>query len=164
LLRVLETSEFIKLGETKTSKVDVRIIAATNRDLQNFVLEGKFREDLFYRLNVYSITLPPLRDRKKDIPVLAKFFVGLFAEKINVHEPAITPEFMEKLQQHQWKGNIRELKNSIERAVIVSNGEPLTVTHLRVLNHTRYNKAEAARLLNIGLATLYRKIEDYQLQ
>jgi len=192
LLRVLETSEFIKLGETKTNRVDVRIIAATNRDLQNFVLEGKFREDLFYRLNVYSITLPPLRDRKKDIPVLAKFFVGFFAEKINVPAPAITPEFMEKLQQHQWKGNIRELKNSIERAVIVSNGEPLTVTHLpielretharsktlsafdlhsveklhiqRVLNHTRYNKAEAARLLNIGLATLYRKIEDYQLQ
>jgi two-component system, NtrC family, response regulator len=147
---------------------------------------------LFYRLNVYSITLPPLRDRKKDIPVLAKFFVGVFAEKINVPEPSITPEFIEKLLLHEWKGNIRELKNSIERAVIVSNGEPLTVTHLplelrethtksqplsafdlhsveklhiqRVLNHTRYNKAEAARLLNIGLATLYRKIEDYQLQ
>jgi len=191
-LRVLESSEFIKLGETKTNRVDVRVIAATNRDLQNFVLEGKFRDDLFYRLNVYSITLPPLRDRKKDIPVLAKFFVGVFAEKINVPEPSITPEFIEKLLLHEWKGNIRELKNSIERAVIVSNGEPLTVTHLplelrethtksqtlsafdlhsveklhiqRVLNHTRYNKAEAARLLNIGLATLYRKIEDYQLQ
>ena len=192
LLRVLETNEFIKLGETKSSKVDTRIIAATNRDLQNDVREGKFREDLFYRLNVYIITLPPLRDRKKDIPALAKFFVGVFAEKINVKEPSMTPEFIDKLMQHDWKGNIRELKNSIERAVIVSNGEPLTVSHLpielrethstsktlsafdlqsveklhiqRVLNHTRYNKAEAARLLNIGLATLYRKIEDYQLQ
>ncbi len=192
LLRVLESSEFIKLGETKTTRVDVRIIAATNRDLQNFVHEGKFRDDLFYRLNVYTITLPPLRERKKDIPLLVKFFVGVFAEKINVHEPAITPEFIEKLQQHEWRGNIRELKNSIERAVIVSNGEPLTIIHLpielrekqsksqplsafdlqsveklhiqRVLNHTRYNKAEAARLLNIGLATLYRKIDDYQLQ
>lgn len=191
MLRVLESSEFIKLGETKTNRVDVRIIAATNRDLQNFVLEGKFRDDLFYRLNVYTITLPPLRERKKDIPVLTKFFVGLFAKKINVPEPPVTPEFMEKLQQYEWKGNIRELKNCIERAVIVCNSEPLTASHLpielrekqfksqqlsafdlqsveklhiqRVLNHTKYNKAEAARLLNIGLATLYRKIEDYQL-
>jgi len=192
MLRVLETGEFIKLGETKPNKTDVRIIAATNRDLQNDVREGKFREDLFYRLNVYSITLPSLRDRKKDIPVLAKFFVGVFAAKINIPVPAVTQEFTDKLLQHQWKGNIRELKNCIERAVIVSNGEALTVAHLpielretaatsqtlsafdlqsveklhiqRVLNHTRYNKAEAARLLNIGLATLYRKIEDYQLQ
>lgn len=192
LLRVLETNEFIKLGETKTSRVDVRFIAATNRDLQKDVNDGKFREDLFYRLNVYTIVLPALRDRKKDIPLLAKFFVGFFAERINVREPSITPEFMDKLMQHQWKGNIRELKNSIERAVIVSNGEPLAVNHLaielreahpksntlsafdlssveklhiqRVLNHTKHNKAEAARLLNIGLATLYRKIEDYNLQ
>ncbi len=190
-LRVLESSEFIKLGETKTSRVDVRLIAATNKDLQNFVLEGKFRDDLFYRLNVYSIKLPPLRDRKKDIPELARFFVGLFADKINVTRPSITQEFIDKLVIHDWKGNIRELKNSIERAVIVSNGAALTIDHLpvelrevqtksqtlsafdlhsveklhiqRVLNHTKYNKAEAARLLNIGLATLYRKIDDYQL-
>jgi two-component system NtrC family response regulator len=191
LLRVLETSEYIKLGDTKTTRVDVRIIAATNRNLKKDAEEGKFREDLFYRLNVYTITLPALRDRKKDIPELAKFFVKLFSEKINVRESAISKEFIEKLQQHSWKGNIRELKNSIERAVIVANGMELDVIHLpselrethsrqstlsafdlssieklhiqRVLIHTNHNKAEAARLLNIGLATLYRKIEDYQL-
>ena len=192
LLRFLEASEFIKLGDTKTTRVDVRIIAATNRNLASDVKEGKFREDLFYRLNVYVITLPALRDRKKDIPALAKFFVGVFAEKINVHPPEMTDDFIDKLLQHDWKGNIRELKNCIERAVIVSNGTPLTVLHLpqeireaqgksttlsafdlqsveklhiqRVLNYTHHNKAEAARLLNIGLATLYRKIDDYQLQ
>lgn len=191
MLRVLETGEFIKLGETKPSKADVRIIAATNRDLQHQVNEGKFREDLFYRLNVYTITLPALRDRKKDIPVLAKFFVGVFANKINRQAPGMGQEFTEKLLQHDWKGNIRELKNVIERAVIIADGESLTPMHLpvelrethtaspalsafdlhsveklhiqRVLNHTKYNKAEAARLLNIGLATLYRKIEDYKL-
>jgi two-component system, NtrC family, response regulator len=192
LLRVLETNEFIKLGETRTTRVDVRFIAATNRELQKDVNEGKFREDLFYRLNAYTITLPSLRERRKDIPVLAKFFAGLFAEKTNVREPEITPEFMEKLVRHEWKGNIRELKNTIERAVIISGGDPLMIMHLpiemreapvksdtlsafdlssveklhilRVLNHTRHNKAEAARLLNIGLATLYRKIEDYNLK
>ena len=192
LLRVLETSEFTKLGETKPSLVDVRVIAATNRNLSTMVQEGKFREDLFYRLNVYSITIPPLRDRKRDIVVLARFYVQVFAEKVSVPAPEMLPAFTEALLAHDWKGNIRELKNSIERAVIVSNGEPLTLSHLpielretqtksqtlsafdlqsveklhiqRVLNHTRHNKAEAARLLNIGLATLYRKIEDYHLQ
>ena len=191
LLRVLETNEFIKLGDTKTQRVNVRIIAATNRDLKKDVEEGKFREDLFYRLNVYTINLPALRDRKKDIPILAKYFVKLFSEKIHGKESALSAAFLEKLQLNEWKGNIRELKNSIERAVIVSNGTELDVIHLpvelrevhansgslsafalssieklhiqRVLIHTNNNKAEAARLLNIGLATLYRKIEDYQL-
>ncbi len=189
---MLETSEYIKLGDTKTTRVDVRIITATNRDLRADIEEGKFREDLFYRLNVYTITLPALRDRKKDIPVLAKFYIRLFSAKINVNEADMSPEFLEKLQEYDWKGNIRELRNCIERAVILSNGEELNINHLpieireahiksqslsafdlssieklhiqRVLIHTHYNKAEAARLLNIGLATLYRKIEDYQLQ
>lgn len=192
LLRFLETSEYIKLGDTKTMKVNVRIIAATNRELQKDVLEGKFREDLFYRLNVYTITLPALRNRKKDIPELAKFFVQFFSEKINGRETTISAAFFDKLQQHDWKGNIRELKNAIERAIIVANGAELDIIHLpaeirelhsttntlsafalssieklhiqRVLIYTNHNKAEASRLLNIGLATLYRKIEDYQLQ
>ncbi|MBA4167754.1 MAG: sigma-54-dependent Fis family transcriptional regulator [Chitinophagaceae bacterium] len=191
LLRVLETGEYIKLGDTKTTRADVRIIAATNRDLEKDVKEGKFREDLFYRLNVYTITLPSLRDRKKDIPALAFFFVKLFSEKINVRANGMSTEFLEKLQQHDWKGNIRELKNVIERAVIIANGSQLDVIHLpselretqlrqhalsafdlssveklhiqRVLIHTGHNKAEAARLLNIGLATLYRKLDDYQI-
>ena len=191
LLRVLETGDFIKVGDTKTSKVDVRIIAATNRNLQAEVQEGKFREDLFYRLNVFTITLPALRDRKKDIPVLASHFLKLFAEKTNQRIEGMDKIFLEHLQQHDWKGNIRELKNVIERAVILADGTELTLRNLplelqtthnpqqtlsafdltsveklhiqRVLNHTKGNKTEAARLLNIGLTTLYRKIEEYHI-
>ncbi len=190
LLRVLETGEFIKVGDTKTSKVDVRIIAATNRNLQAEVQEGKFREDLFYRLNVFTIILPALRDRKKDIPVLASHFLKFFAEKTNQRIEGMDKIFLEHLQQHDWKGNIRELKNIIERAVILADGTELTLCNLplelqtthntqtlsafdltsveklhiqRVLNHTKGNKTETARLLNIGLTTLYRKIEEYHI-
>ncbi|HJT74326.1 MAG TPA: sigma-54 dependent transcriptional regulator [Chitinophaga sp.] len=191
LLRVLETGEFIKIGDTKPTKVNVRIIAATNRDLKEEAEKGHFREDLYYRLNVFSITLPPLRERKKDIPVLAEYFTGIFSARINQRKQKVSPAFIEKLQQHDWKGNIRELKNVLERAVIMAGGEELAVEHLplelqisssgsstlsafdlasveklhiiRVLHHTRNNKTEAARLLNIGLATLYRKIEEYGL-
>jgi two-component system, NtrC family, response regulator len=191
LLRVLETSEFIKVGDTKPTKVNVRIIAATNRDLKDEAGKGLFREDLYYRLNVFAITLPPLRERKKDIPALTEYFVGFFSAKTNQRKQPISEAFIEKLQLHEWKGNIRELKNVLERAVIMAGGEELTVAHLplelqvndkpvhsmsafdlasveklhiiRVLHHTRNNKTEAARLLNIGLATLYRKIEEYQL-
>lgn len=192
LLRVLETSEFIKVGDTKSTKVNVRIIAATNRDLQADATEGKFREDLFYRLNVFSISLPPLRSRKKDIPVIAGYYLRFFGNKSNKHLEGMSPEFLQHLQQHEWKGNIRELKNVIERAVILADNPLLTVDNLpaelqvtsfhsngplsafdlasveklhiqRVLNHTKGNKTEAARLLNIGLTTLYRKIEEYKL-
>ena len=191
LLRVLETNEFIKVGDTKSTKVDVRIIAATNRDLQTEVKEAKFREDLFYRLNVFTITLPSLRDRKKDIPLLASHFLQLFAQKTNQRLEGMDKDFFTHLQQHDWKGNIRELKNVIERAVIMADGPELTIHNLplelqntnhksqtlsafdlssveklhiqRVLNHTKGNKTEAARLLNIGLTTLYRKIEEYHI-
>jgi transcriptional regulator with PAS, ATPase and Fis domain len=192
MLRVLETSEFIKVGDTKSTRVDVRIIAATNRDLQKEVSEGKFREDLFYRLNVFAIPLPSLRDRKKDIPVLADYFSRFFAKKTNKRIEGMSEEFLTQLLQHEWKGNIRELKNILERAVILTDGTQLTVESLpadlqvgsyklhgpisafdlasveklhiqRVLNHTKGNKTEAARLLNIGLTTLYRKIEEYRL-
>lgn len=191
LLRVLETGEFIKVGDTKPSKVNVRIIAATNRDLKEESEKGHFREDLYYRLNVFAITLPPLRERKKDIPLLAEYFVGIFSAKINQRKQQITPSFIEKLQAHEWKGNIRELKNILERAVIMASGADLSVEHLpldlqiadksnstlsafdlasveklhiiRVLHHTKNNKTEAAKLLNIGLATLYRKIDEYGL-
>lgn len=192
LLRVLETNEFIKVGDTKPTKVDVRIIAATNRDLQQEVKEGKFREDLFYRLNVFTIFLPSLRDRKKDIPVLAQLFLKIFVQKTTAKIETISPEFLERLQQHDWKGNIRELKNIMERAVILGEGTTLTIDSLpielqttnlntqgtlsafdlasveklhiqRVLNHTKGNKTETAKLLNIGLTTLYRKIEEYKI-
>jgi two-component system NtrC family response regulator len=191
LLRVLETGEFIKVGDTKSTKVNVRIIAATNRNLQQDVRDGKFREDLFYRINVFTISLPPLRDRKKDIPVLAGYFLDIFAQKTNAHIKSMGKDFIEHLQQHDWKGNIRELKNIMERAVILAEGPELTAGSLplelqhavydsktlsafdlasveklhiqRVLNHTKGNKTETARLLNIGLTTLYRKIEEYRL-
>ena len=130
LLRVLETNEFIKVGYTKPTKVDVRIIAATNRDLQQEVKEGKFRKDLFYRINVFTILLPALRDRKKDISVLAGYFLQLFAQKINAHLDRMSKDFTERLQQHDWKGNIRELKNVIERAVILSGGNEIGRAHV----------------------------------
>ncbi|HEY4107535.1 sigma-54 dependent transcriptional regulator [Puia sp.] len=192
LLRVLETSEFIKVGDTRSTRVNVRIIAATNRDLQNDVTDGRFRDDLFYRLNVFTISLPALRDRKKDIPLLAEFYLRFFSGKGNKRIDSMSKEFLDRLQQRDWKGNIRELRNVIERAVILSDGPQLNLGDLpadmqaagvrgpaatssfdlagveklhiqHVLNHTRGNKTEAARLLNIGLTTLYRKIEEYRL-
>ncbi len=191
LLRVLETSEFIKVGDTRSSKVNVRLITATNRDLQKEVDEGKFREDLFYRLNIFTIELPSLRDRKRDIPILANYFLKMYSSKINGHVTSMSKEFTDHLINHDWKGNIRELKNVMERAVILATDSELTVSSLpidfltsrqkgqalsafelssmeklhiqRVLNHTHGNKMAAARLLNIGLTTLYRKIEEYQL-
>ena len=190
LLRVLEVGEFFKVGDTKSTKVSIRIIAATNRDLKHDVDEGKFREDLFYRLNVFTISLPALRDRKKDIPLLANVFLTYFARKTNAHVNAISKDFLDHLLNHNWKGNIRELKNVIERAVILADSNELNTNSLplelqiqpsekqdelsafdlsaveklhiqRVLYHTKGNKTEAARLLNIGLTTLYRKIEEY---
>ncbi len=192
LLRVLESKEFIKVGDTKTIKVDVRIIAATNRDLAEEVRNGHFREDLLYRLNVFTIELPSLRQRKDDIPALVDFYLHLFADKVGKKNMTIHPSVLGLLQTHEWKGNIRELKNVLERAVILSDNEllpehlpldvqmasPHSTPHVlsafdlasveklhiqRVLNHTKWNKAEAARLLNIGLTTLYRKIDEYKL-
>ena len=194
LLRVLETGEFIKVGDTKPVKVNVRIISATNRDLVQEIKSGRFREDLYYRLNVFTIQLPSLKERKEDILPLAAFYADIFAAKTNKLVKSMTPEFVTALQTHCWKGNIRELKNVIERAVILEEENALTVDSLpleiqnagliaedanhlsafslasveklhiqRVLNHTSGNKSEAAKLLNIGLTTLYRKIEEYKL-
>lgn len=191
LLRVLETGEFMRVGDTKTIRTDVRIIAATNRDLLAESRAGHFRADLFYRLSVFQIQLPALRDRKEDIPMLAEWFGRFFANKMNRSVPEATPEFLEKLVAYSWKGNVRELKNVIERAVILAS-DTLTAELLpaeilfnedaagvnissfdlsaseknlirKALQHTKGNKTEAARLLNIGLTTLYRKIEEYGL-
>ena len=130
LLRVLETREFIKVGDTKTIKVDVRIIAATNKLLLNEVNAGKFREDLYYRLNAFTIILPALRERKSDIPILASHFLKVYAEKTNPRVKSLGKDFQDALKKHEWKGNIRELKNIIERSLIVSNGTELTVADL----------------------------------
>ena len=192
LLRILETGEYIKIGDTKPTRVNVRIIAATNRNLPEEIAAGRFREDLFYRLSVFQIHLPPLRERAGDARLLAKAFVKNFSARLARPVTEITPAFLEALEQQPWKGNIRELRNVIERSLIVSEGERLDVADLpldiqnahyeqsdetspdsfelsamerrhiaRVLEYTKGNKTEAARLLKIGLTTLYRKIEEY---
>lgn len=192
LLRVLETGEFIKVGDTKTIKVNVRIIAATNRNLQREIEEEKFRSDLFYRLSTFQISLPALKERKEDIEALANYFIRIFAGQTNKVVPAMQKEYVDALKRYRWPGNIRELKNVIERSVILEDGDELTNNSLpfelrsadhqagtgmsafdlssveklhiqKVLNYTKGNKTEAARLLNIGLTTLYRKIDEYKI-
>ena len=188
LLRVLETSEFFKVGDSKPTKVNVRIIAATNRDLKRESEHGAFRLDLFYRLSVFQIRLPSLNERSEDIEVLTKYFASLFAAKMNKPEPKINADFLTALRKHHWMGNTRELKNVIERAVILS-GDHLLISSLpfdfaaatsaplifdlaevekmqinKVLQYAKGNKTEAARLLNIALATLYRKLKEYNLE
>lgn len=196
LLRVLETGEFIKLGDTKPSRSDFRLVAATNRDLKAESDGHRFRRDLYFRLNVFEIHLPPLRERGKDIETLALHYIKKYTDKVNTRHKTdgacFTPEFLKKLETYTWPGNIRELKNVMERAVILSDGQPLTPDFLpfdireslpgangepatwamwtvekahiqKVLHHTRGNKTEAARLLGIGVATLYRKIDEYNL-
>lgn len=191
LLRVLETGEYIKVGDTKPTKVDVRIISATNRDLKKEIENGQFREDLYFRLSVFQIHLPPLRERKEDIEILAETFLKRFSAKLKKEIKGMTSEVVEILKGAEWRGNIRELKNVMERSAIVCD-EEVTVQDLpidlqcagmyeeqgkeefelavieqkhitKVLQYTRGNKTEAARLLKIGLATLYRKIEAYHI-
>ena len=194
LLRILETGEYIKRGDTKPTLVNVRIIAATNRNLSQEIVAGRFREDLFYRLSVFQIHLPPLRERAGDIRLLAKAFIKSFAEQLARPVVEIAPAFLEALDSQPWKGNIRELRNVIERSMIVCESGYLDIADLpfdiqnahyehsndsspgsfelsamerrhiaRVLEYTKGNKTEAARLLKIGLTTLYRKIEEYKI-
>lgn len=192
LLRVLETGEFLKVGDSKTTKVNVRIIAATNRDLQEEIKKGTFREDLYYRISVFSISLPPLRERVADIELLADYFLEQFAIKAGKKNMRFSKPYLEALKLHAWKGNIRELKNVIERSVILTEENELSVNSLpselqqvksnegnilsafdlasaekihiqKVLNYTNGNKTETAKLLNIALTTLYRKLEEYKI-
>lgn len=130
LLRVIQEREFMHLGGVETIKVDVRIIAATNEDLRGLVSQGKFREDLFYRLNVINVQLPPLRERKEDIPLLVEHFIQKYCA--DNAKPAIrfTPEAMKALMDHNWPGNVRELENAVERAVVLSTGEWVHVSLL----------------------------------
>jgi len=193
LLRVLETSEYIPIGDTTPKKSNFRLIAATNRDLKTESDEHRFRSDLYFRLNIFEITLPPLRERIKDIAPITQYFVKQFSEKTNKKTLNISDNFLQKLENYSWPGNIRELKNVIERSVILNNGDTLTADVLpyemqhqpekatksmsafsmqsieklhiqKVLNYTKGNKAETARLLEIGIATLYRKLEEYSIQ
>ncbi len=191
LLRVLETGEFFRVGDTRPTRTDVRIIAATNRNPAKEIEEGRFREDLYYRLSVFSIQLPPLRERPEDIEIYARSFMERLASKIGRRITEISPEYIRGLKKHVWKGNVRELRNVVERSLIVAETGRLTTADLpmelqnagrekgefsdfdlagieknhirRVLQYTGGNKTEAARLLHIGLTTLYRKIEEYGL-
>ena len=192
LLRILETGEFIKIGDTRPLKVNVRVIAATNRDLSKEIAEGHFREDLFYRLSVFQIHLPPLRERSEDIPLHVKAFVAALSAKMGKEIQTISPDYINLLKKYTWKGNVRELRNVVERSLIIADGDVLTPDSLplniqqpnasaneayagfdlsgvekmhiqKVLKYTNGNKTETSRLLGIGLTTLYRKIEEYGL-
>jgi formate hydrogenlyase transcriptional activator len=125
LLRVLQEQEFERLGGTRTIRVNVRVVAATNHDLEQMVMERRFRADLFYRLNVFPIVLPPLRERPEDIPLLVRHFVNKFGRRMNKEFSSIPDEVLEPLQQHDWPGNIRELQNFVERAMILCPGPDL---------------------------------------
>ncbi|MCG8642699.1 MAG: sigma-54 dependent transcriptional regulator [Desulfobacterales bacterium] len=135
LLRILETHEFERLGGGKTIKADVRIIAATNKNLEQMVEEKRFREDLLYRINVFPIRIPPLRERKEDIPKLSDHFINGFSKTFGRKPPEISSKAKKKLRTYPWKGNIRELKNVLERAMILSNGDHITTAHI-VLNES----------------------------
>jgi len=186
LLRILESGEFYRLGESKSRKVNIRFIAATNRDLETASGQGVFRKDLYYRLSVFTISLPSLRSRKDDIELLAKHFVAQYSRKTNKVQLEVKRSFINALEHHPWKGNIRELKNVIERSVILSEATltdsvlppEFTLSEVsdsfdlataeknhikKILTHTGGNKTQAAKLLGIGLTTLYQKIKDYDL-
>ncbi|MCU7505276.1 MAG: sigma-54-dependent Fis family transcriptional regulator [Ignavibacteria bacterium] len=192
LLRVLETNSFIKQGDTKLTNVDVRIIAATNRNIEDEVAKGSFRKDLYYRLSVVKLEVPSLRDRREDIIPLIQSFIKYFSAKLNKSITEVEPEFMEKLSNYTFPGNVRELKNIVERAVIISEGGRLKAGYLprevlflfplapgkeagktldeyerqhilEAISQAAGNKQKAAEMLGIGLTTLYRKLQQYGL-
>ncbi len=187
LLRVLETGEYYRVGDARVRKANVRVIAATNRDLEKEIELGHFRSDLFYRLAVFQLALPSLRERPEDIPLLAAHFLQLAAAKSRKRIMGMDADFLAALQVHVWKGNIRELKNVIERCVILTQDTQLTASllpsdfntgakaslhrlvdvereHIKnILRLAEGNKTRAAKLLDIGLTTLYQKIKDYNL-
>jgi len=192
LLRVIQENEFERLGSSKTIKVDSRIIAATNRNLKTAVEQGAFRSDLWYRLNVFPITVPPLRDRKEDIPGLVEHFVKRFSQKVGRRISSIPPASMRILQDYAWPGNVRELANVLERAVINTTGSVLRVVDhfenaqvaepsptnktleemekeyiIRILDHTGWriegNKG-AARVLGLNPSTLRTRMAKLGIQ
>src|SRR5579875_268784 len=188
LLRVLENSEFIKLGDTRATYVNVRIIAATNSDLTAEVKAGHFRSDLYYRINVFAIELPPLRERIEDLHLLIQYFLDQYSTKEQMSRVTIHPDALRLMSSYSWPGNIRELRNVLQRALILLDDHILTPEHLpyelqktghtspnltlsqvekahiqKVLAYTKGNKTKTAELLDIGLSTLYRKIEEYHI-
>ena len=196
LLRVLETQEFLKIGDTKPTRVNVRLVAATNRNLKQEADAGRFRPDLYYRLSVFEVQVPPLSARRADVPALVAFYSRQLAAKLTRQPLVLTAEALRALQAYAWPGNVRELRNVLERAAILTPaGQPLALDGLplevqlaaatpagpataddarslrrveeehirRILLEAGGNKTEAARVLGIGLTTLYRKVQEYGL-
>jgi len=190
LLRVIETKKFSRIGGNEVIESDFRVIAATNEQLENLVKEGKFREDLYYRLNVFTLFVPPLRERKEDIPILANFFRQKYATMMNKNIKSISAEAMNFLTEHEWRGNVRELENAIERAIVVGKKEVITMDDLpfnpmqedlgvvadkslsanekkyvfKVLKENNWNISRSAEILEIDRVTLYNKINKYGLK
>lgn len=188
LLRVLEERAIVPVGDTRPRPVDVRIVAASNRDLAKMVSEGTFREDLLFRLNVVQLVLPPLRQRRQDIPLLVQHFLDKYTTEMNKLVPGVTNGAMRALLNHEWRGNVRELENVIERGVIFADDRPLGVQDLPFtaeeatdevgedlkealrdferqhiissLRRHKYDKVEAAKHLGIGVSSLYRKLDE----
>jgi len=190
LLRVIETKKFNRVGGNDVISSDFRVIAATNERLEDMVKEGKFREDLFYRLNVFTLVIPPLRERKKDIPVLANYFLNKFCTAMNKGIQSISDEAMNFLREYTWYGNVRELENAIERAVVVGKGSQIKISDLpfgntpvetvksqnlslsdiekeyieKTLIKNDWNISRSAEILGIDRVTLYNKIGKYGLK
>jgi DNA-binding NtrC family response regulator len=189
LLRVLEDHLFYRVGGTQPIEADFRVIAATNKDLERAIKEGTFREDLYYRLNVISFTMPPLREHKEDIPLLAEHFLRRFAQETNKPVEQIGREALDEMMLYDWPGNVRELGNAVERAVVVGRGprilpqdlpifrpeyvsppagrtlREVEITHLEsVLRETQWNVSKSAEILGIDRSTLYDKIKRYHLR
>jgi transcriptional regulator with PAS, ATPase and Fis domain len=189
LLRVIETKQFTRVGGNEIIKVDFRIICATNKDLEKAMNEGSFREDLYYRLNVFSIFMPPLRERKSDLPLLANYFVKKYARAMAKPIASLSPNAMDVIVRYNWPGNVRELENAIERAMVV--GKPPSIqpedlpfrlsekdhiprtgslasvekTHIAsVLEQNNWNISRSAEILEIDRVTLYNKIHKYGLR
>jgi len=190
LLRAVEQRQILPVGSTRPVDVDLRLIAATNRDLAKEIKEGRFREDLFYRLNVVGVHLPPLRERREDIALLVEHFVKTYNAEMGKHCTCVSDDAMRLLTAHEWKGNVRELQNVIERAVIFAEGQIIGVSDIalvgsgtapvvtgaedlqsavkayereqifRALTKYCWDKAETAKALGIGLSSLYRKIDE----
>ena len=158
ILRVLQAREFEPVGSNRTQKVDVRIITATNRDLETMVREGRFRDDLYYRLNVFPLVLPPLRDRLEDLPVLADFFLKKYGEKNRRGVISLAPEALQAFRRYSWPGNIRELENVIERGVIICQGQVLTLEDLPLALQQRGGWLEAGGETEPGLPELERQL------
>ncbi|MFN3535026.1 MAG: sigma-54 interaction domain-containing protein, partial [Desulfatiglandales bacterium] len=167
LLRVLEYGEFERVGGVKSVKVDVRVIAATNKDLKEEIKKGKFREDLFFRINVFPIYIPPLRERKEDILPLAEHFVRLFAEELKKEVPSISDEMKAFLLSQDWKGNVRELKNTIERYMILCDKAVITPDMISVQNYNEcysdYTALKDRVKASTGAAEKHKIIEALRL-